>query len=118
MSCTAFIAVTISGKSDARKIRKIAERSPTPNQRMAKGIQASGERLRKKLTAGSSAALAAAACPRKSPRGTLNTTASTNPMLTRKSDAMRSVQSLPVTISSRKPSRTSVGEGKADLGKS
>ncbi len=46
------------GKTAAMKIRKIAGGSPMPSQRMANGIQASGDRLRKKLTSGSSAARA------------------------------------------------------------
>jgi len=41
-----------TGKNADRKIRKIGEASPTPNHRIAKGIHAKGDRLRKKLTMG------------------------------------------------------------------
>ena len=50
----ALVARTI-GKNAVMKIRKIDGTSPMPNQRIANGIHASGERLRKKFTAGSSA---------------------------------------------------------------
>ena len=40
---TAVIAPVAIGKNDARKIRKIAEASLTPNHRTASGIQAMGE---------------------------------------------------------------------------
>jgi hypothetical protein len=37
------MAVSNRGKKQLRKIRNIAERSPTPNHKMAIGIHASGE---------------------------------------------------------------------------
>jgi hypothetical protein len=41
------MAVSRSGKKQLRKMRNMAERSPTPNHRIAIGIQASGEIGRK-----------------------------------------------------------------------
>ena len=43
MVCTPDVVCTIIGKTDEMKIRKIGDRSPTPNHRMASGIQAIGE---------------------------------------------------------------------------
>jgi hypothetical protein len=43
---------TTIGKNDERKIRKMGERSPTPNHRMASGIQAIGEIGRRPWTSG------------------------------------------------------------------
>jgi hypothetical protein len=37
------MAVSVIGKRDARKMMNTAETSPTPNQRIAMGIHASGE---------------------------------------------------------------------------
>jgi hypothetical protein len=43
MVCTPDVVCTIMGKTEAMKIRKIGDTSPTPNQRMASGIHAIGE---------------------------------------------------------------------------
>ena len=51
------------GKNAAMKIRKIAGGSPMPSQRIANGIHASGDRLRKKLTIGRNAVARAARVP-------------------------------------------------------
>ena len=78
------------------KIRKIAGGSPMPSQRIANGIHASGDRLRKKLTSGRNAARARAECPSSRPAGTPRTTASRNPADTRNSDATASTSSRPL----------------------
>ena len=54
------LAASATGKKVDIKIKKIAGGSPIPNQRMANGIQARGERFRKKFTDGSSASRARA----------------------------------------------------------
>ena len=43
MVCTPAAVCTIIGNTAARKMRKIGDTSPTPNHRMASGIQAIGE---------------------------------------------------------------------------
>src|SRR3954454_8460687 len=94
-------------------MRKTADESPTPNQRTAKGIHASGERLRKKLTRGRKARRAAKCWPNQIPMGKAVKTASTNPMLTLKREVVISTNSRAVLISSTKPLATSCGEGNA-----
>ena len=69
MLATAAAVESTTGKKAAMKIRKIAGGSPMPSQRMANGIHASGDRLRKKFTSGSSAARAVAECPSSRPAG-------------------------------------------------
>ena len=101
------------GKNAARKIRKIVEASPTPNQRMAKGIQAREDRLRKKFTMGRRARRGVSFCPNQTPIGIPEATAIKNPQLTRNSETMRSLASLPVRISSPNARTTAKGEGKA-----
>ena len=64
MFATAAPVESTTGKKAAMKIRKMAGGSPMPSHRMAKGIQASGERLRKKLTRGRNAWRARAEWPR------------------------------------------------------
>ena len=59
MFATAALVESTMGKNAAMKIRKIAGGSPMPSQRIANGIQASGDRLLKKLTSGRNAARAA-----------------------------------------------------------
>src|ERR1700754_537531 len=105
------------GKNVVMKIRKMAGASPIPNQRIAKGIQASGERLRKKLTIGSSALRARTRVPSHSPAGTPSRIANVNPVPTRKSDATMSVAKRPVEASSISPFTTVHGAGKAEEGK-
>ena len=43
MVCTPLVVCTTMGNTEAMKMRKIGETSPTPNHRMAMGIQAMGE---------------------------------------------------------------------------
>ena len=102
-----------TGKNADKKIRKTGEASPTPNQRMANGIQASGERLRKKLTIGKNAVRTSSFCPIHRPAGIPVSTASPNPQVTRKSDVTRSVKSWPLRISAADARTTANGEGKA-----
>jgi hypothetical protein len=60
---------TTIGKNDERKIRKIGERSPTPNHRIASGIQAIGEIGRRPCTRGFRNACAVANQPINMPTG-------------------------------------------------
>src|SRR5829696_41590 len=117
MLATALIVAITIVKKAAMKIRNMVGRSPTPNQRIANGIHASGERLRKKLTAGNSAARARALRPNHKPTGIPVKTESANPVVTRKSDATMSSNNLPLCASSRKPLATANGDGKTDSGK-
>ena len=80
---------------------------------MAKGIQASGERLRKKLAIGKRAKRGMSFCPSHSPIGIPRATAIENPQLTRKSETITSLASRPVRISTSKARTTASGEGKA-----
>src|SRR5688500_7035029 len=116
MLATAPIVAITVGKKAAIKIRKIVGRSPTPNQRIANGIQASGERLRKKLIVGSSACRARALRPSHNPTGKPVKTESKNPVVTRNNDATRSSTTLPLRASSTKPFATANGDGKTDSG--
>ena len=50
MLATAAAVESTTGKKAAMKIRKMAGASPMPSQRIANGIHASGDRLRKKFT--------------------------------------------------------------------
>ena len=114
---TADIIAKTSGKNAAIKMRKIAGLSPIWNHRMAKGIHASGERKRKKLSIGKKARLEAAFCPNHKPTGIASPADKKNPTATRHSDAMISLISLPAIISSLKLFNTSSGEGNAYDGK-
>ncbi len=88
-SCTARITVTSSEKKEAMKISQMAARSPTPNQRMAIGIQASGEIGRSTCTSGFHAASARRERPSAMPAGMASAAASRNPQVTRNSEATR-----------------------------
>ena len=66
---------TTIGKNDERKIRKIGERSPTPNQRIASGIQAIGEIGRRPWTSGFRNACAVPNQPISMPTGIASATA-------------------------------------------
>ncbi len=101
----------------AMKIRKMAGLSPMPNHRIANGIQARGERLRKKLIAGSIAVRARARWPSHKPRGMPAPVARANPAVTRKSEATTSLYSRPLPTSSRNPFATEIGDGKIESGK-
>ena len=70
MLATAAQVESTTGKNAAMKIRKIAGGSPMPSQRIANGIQASGDRLRKKLTVGRNACRAHGERPSSRPDGT------------------------------------------------
>src|SRR5262245_53580848 len=113
MFATAAIVASATGKKAARKIKKIGDASPTPNQRIANGIHASGDRLRKKLMIGRKAKRAARRCPIHKPIGIPVATAITKPQLTRNSQVVRSVERPPLHISSPKPCATATGDGKA-----
>ena len=80
---------------------------------MAKGIQARGERFRKKFIGGSSANRARRLRPIHSPTGMPSATARKKPSVTRNNDAVRSVASLPLRISSANARPTAAGEGNA-----
>src|SRR5678815_6148165 len=116
MFATAAIVANTSGKNDAMKIRKSVGKSPMPNQRMAKGIHARGDRLRKKFISGRNAARARAWLPSQRPTGMPVKTANPNPVVTRNNEATMSSTNRPVRISSTKPRATSIGDGKTDAG--
>src|SRR5688572_19188025 len=98
------------------KIRKTVGRSPMPNQRIANGIQAKGERLRKKLITGRNAVRAREWWPNQSPAGIPANTARAKPVVTRNRDATTSSKSRPFRTSSTKPFATDAGDGKTDSG--
>src|SRR5262245_35928007 len=100
------------------KITNTAGGSPMPNQRIAKGIHASGDSERKKFTAGKKALRAGSRRPSHSPSGTAVTVARVNPTLTRKSEATTSCARRPLDNSSLNPRATVIGDGKSDGGKS
>src|SRR5450432_710549 len=102
-----------SGKKLAINIRKIAGLSPIWNQRMAKGIQANGERKRKKFSMGVKAFLAYRCCPSHNPAGMPKVAEITNPTATRHREAITSLIKRPALISSRRLFHTAPGEGKA-----
>ena len=87
-----------------------------PNHRIAKGIQAKGERLRKKLTNGKNAERAQRLRPSQTPAGALNAVAKRNPVSTRYNEAIKSLSNLPLAISWRKPWKTASGAGNSDSG--
>src|SRR5262250_1443116 len=113
MFATAAIVANATGKNADRKIKKIDDESPTPNHRIANGIHASGDRLRKKLMIGRKAKRAARRCPIHKPIGIPVATAITKPQLTRNSEVIRSLKRRPLLISSPKPCATATGDGKA-----
>src|SRR5579862_7785322 len=110
---TAAMVARTTGKKAARKIRKMVEASPTPNQRMAKGIQAREDRLRKKFTMGRRARRGVSFCPSQTPIGIPEATAIKKPQLTRNREIMRSFTNRPVRNSSANARTTARGEGKA-----
>src|SRR6185436_15897929 len=117
MLATADSVATTTGKKQAMKMRKIAGRSPIPNQRIANGIQARGDKLRKKLSVGRNAKRERTWLPSHKPTGIPRRTASMNPVVTRKSEATRSAGKRPVRISSPRPFATAKGDGKTEGGK-
>lgn len=116
MLATAAIVASTSGKKEAMKIKKTVGRSPMPNQSIANGIQANGERLRKKLISGRNAVRARAWFPNHKPTGMPVNTANPKPVVTRNSDATTSSIILPLRTSSTNPRRTDNGEGNTDSG--
>ena len=107
------MVASTTGKKTERKIRNMAAASPTPNQRMANGIQAKGERLRKKFVMGRKARRAESFWPIQTPAGIPKATANRNPQVTRNNDVTLSLSSLPVAISTPKPRTTASGDGNA-----
>src|SRR6185437_213853 len=84
---TAFIAVTVRGRNDAKKIRNIAAISPTPNHKMLIGIQASGEMGRRIWINGFSAIPGRLYQPNARPNGTAKIEAPRKPQVTRNKEA-------------------------------
>src|SRR5262245_12165020 len=113
MPATAALVAKTIGKNAVMKIRKIDGTSPIPNHRIANGIQASGERLRKKLTAGRNARRTRTRSPSQSPTGMPSPTARPKPIVTRNSEATTSSKSDPRVAFSTNPRTTSSGDGKA-----
>ena len=105
------MAVRSKGKKQPTKMRKMAARSPTPNQRMAIGIQASGEIGRKICTSGLKAISARRYQPIVSPRGIAVTAARRKPQVTRKSEATTYFSSSPCCRRSPMPRTTPHGPG-------
>ncbi len=116
MLATAAVVESTTGKKAAMKIRKTAGASPMPSQRIANGIHASGDRLRKKFTSGRNASRARAEWPSSRPAGTPRPTARKNPRPTRNSDAIASLTSLKFDSSATSPRATAHGVGKSDSG--
>src|ERR1700691_764881 len=115
MVCTPAVVCTTIGKTDAMKIRKIGDALPTPNQRMAIGIQAMGEMGRRIWNTGFSVSNAPATHPIQRPAGTATRTASPKPTATRISEAPMSTHSVPSRASSKAPVSTCQGVGKIAL---
>src|SRR5678815_3723457 len=90
MFSTAATVARTSGKNEAIKIKNTVGKSPTPNHKIAKGIHASGDKLRKKLINGRNAVRVLAWCPSQRPTGTPVNTARANPVVTRNKDATTS----------------------------
>src|ERR1700722_14614651 len=103
MLWTALMAVSSKEKKQPTKIRKIAERSPTPNQRMAIGIQARGEIGRKICTSGLNAISARRYQPFVRPRGIAVTAAKRKPHVTRKREATTYLSNNPCCKRSPRP---------------
>src|SRR3984893_4312792 len=93
----------------------MGEASPTPNQRMAIGIQAIGEMGRSIWKIGFNVRYAPATQPIHSPRGTATQTASPKPAPTRSSDALMWRHNVPSFNSSAVPVTTAHGVGKITL---
>src|SRR6185503_18147368 len=106
---------TTMGKNEERKIRKIGERSPTPNQRMASGIQAIGEIGRRPWTSGFRNACAVPNQPMSIPTGTASATARRYPTVTRNSEATTCLSRSPWRARSTRPAATCPGVGKIRL---
>ena len=106
---TALMAATVSGATDATKMMKTAARSPTPNQRIASGIQASAEIGRTISTSGADGQSAAPVPGEKDPERDSDGTARRYPQVTRKRDATTCLKRNP--FSRELPDRSSDREG-------
>src|SRR5579875_2299432 len=93
MAATAEATETAMGKNTDIKMRKMAGGSPTPNQVIAKPIQARGDRLRKKLMLGRRAVRTHGLWPSHRPMGMPRRTAMLNPAATRHRETIISCQS-------------------------
>ena len=113
--CTPDVVCTTIGNTDEMKIKKIGEAFPTPNQRMAMGIQAMGDIGRSIWKIGFNVVKAPRTHPIHSPSGTAKATASRNPLPTRNRDAPMCSHSTPFCISSPVPITTCHGVGKMTL---
>src|SRR5205807_1560989 len=103
------------GKNDARKTRKIGERSPTPNHRIASGIQAIGEIGRSIWTVGLNAVKAVRYHPISIPNGSASSSAIPYPNVTRYSDAVTCRSRVPSFARLAMPRSTAGGVGKMGL---
>src|SRR5690242_6876034 len=115
MVCTPTVVCTIIGNTDAMKIRKMGEALPTPNQRMAIGIQAMGEMGRMIWNSGFSVTNAPCTQPIQRPSGMARATAIPKPAPTRISDAPMCSHRVPSRASSNVPVTTCHGVGKIAL---
>ena len=113
--CTPDVVCTTIGNTDEMKIRKIGEALPTPNQRMAMGIQAMGEIGRSIWKIGFNVVNAPRTHPIQSPSGTAKATASRNPLPTRNRDAPMCSHSIPFCDQLSVPVTTCHGVGKMTL---
>src|ERR1700685_3878799 len=107
------MAVSSREKKQPTKIRKIAERSPTPNQRMAIGIHARGEIGRKIWTSRLNAISARRYQPIASPSGMAITAARRKPHVTRNREATTYFSSNPCCKRSPMPRSVCHGPGKS-----
>jgi hypothetical protein len=114
---TADITDKVSGKKVARNIRKIAGLSPIWNHNIAKGIQARGDKERKKLSTGRMAVFQFRFLPSQSPIGMARHADDKNPMATLHKEATISFNKRAVESSSPKLFTTDRGEGNAYSGK-
>src|SRR5450755_2079696 len=115
MVCTPAVVCTIIGNTEEMKMRKIGETLPTPNQRMAIGIQAMGDMGRSSWKIGFKVEYAPPTHPIHRPSGTANATASRKPVPTRNKDAPMCSNNVPSRTSSYKPVATAQGVGKMAL---
>src|SRR5579864_3728813 len=111
MPATAFTAVTVRGKNEARKIRNMAAISPTPNQRILIGIQASGEIGRRIWIKGFKAISDRLFQPSANPKGMAKMAAPVKPQVTRNNDATTYFNNSPRCASSTMPRATARGVG-------
>jgi hypothetical protein len=111
MLAKAFIAVTVSGRKNARKIRKIAAASPTPNHRIYMGIEARGEVECGIWINRFSDIAARRRHPISNPNG-IAIAAATQPQVTRNREATTYFNNRSRSASSRIPRATAMGSSK------